>query len=248
MVALDLEDFAAVIRVRGRIEHAQLPPARSRAREEIADVGAHQLAFGHTVQAQVVTGPVEIGLRGVHRRRLQGAAFRRRTGERTRIGKQVEKPLRARFFPHQRPGLAMVGEQSGVDVVVEVDEELQISLAHLDALALARQPLVLLARPPLPEVHALPRDLERIRRRARHRLQPGNSSGLLARILGDDEVPFVPVDRRADLGNVAIVDPERADAPLLEARMQFAKVLPHAVGEHPRLLVEIQSVAAQRSI
>src|SRR5438270_574545 len=54
VVALDVEDLAAVIRVRRRIEHAQLPPARSDAREEIADVSPHQLAFGQTVQAKVV--------------------------------------------------------------------------------------------------------------------------------------------------------------------------------------------------
>src|SRR3954465_11599035 len=66
---------------------------------------------------------------------------------------------------------------------------------------------------------------------------------LLARVLGDDEMAFVPVGESADLGNVPVVEAEGADSAPLERRVQAAEVLPHPVGEHLRLSGHVHEAA-----
>ena len=141
----------------------------------------------------------------------------------------------------------MIGEEPGVEVVVEVDEEFEISLAHFDALAFAREALVALSAASLAQVDAFWRDLQRLSGGLCHRFEPGKRLGLLARVFGDDDVTLVPIDRRADLGDVAVVDAKRADPAFLEARVQLAEVLAHPVGEHLRLHRQVHRPAAQRS-
>ena len=142
----------------------------------------------------------------------------------------------------------MVGEQPGIDVIVEVDEKSQIPLSHLDAIAGACEPRVLRPGPAYFEVQALRWYRERPGGSTRDRLQPGHGARLLPRVLGHDEVSFIPVHRCPDLWNVPIVQPEGADPLALEPRVQLAEVLPHAVRQHPRLLLQLHSPAAQRSI
>src|SRR6202011_854909 len=67
--------------------------------------------------------------------------------------------------PHELPRLAVVGKQSGVEVVVEVDQEAQVALAHLEPALGAREPLIArsLRRPRAArlDVHLVGRELER---------------------------------------------------------------------------------------
>src|SRR5207253_811652 len=155
VIALHVEDLAAVIGVRRRIEHAQLPAPRAGAIEKLLDVRSNELA-GNAVELQVVAGPVEIVLRRVHGRRRTRSTAQGRHREAVRVGEEIEKRLSLRFLPYPRASLAVIREEPRVDEVVEVDEELQVVFAHFDPLPAARQPLVLLAGAALFQMDALP--------------------------------------------------------------------------------------------
>src|SRR5471032_2464470 len=102
----------------------------------------------------MISRPVEIGLRSIDRHRVDGASLAGRASEAAGIAKEIEKALPARLRLHQRARLAMVGEEPGVDEVVEVDEELQFALADLYPVALRCQPFVLLSgAAPIRESH-----------------------------------------------------------------------------------------------
>ena len=230
------------VREGGRVaDDERIPPLRFLL-EKGARVGADQLVLRavQLVQLQVVLRPAQVVLREIDRGGGRRPAGRRGAGEAAGVAEEVEHARALRFGPHPRARLAVVGEQAGVDVIVEVAEEAQPSLADLDAAAGLGQPLV--ARPfrgpgaALLEVHALHRHLERGRHRARHGAEPVlDRERLRARVLGHDQVALVPVDHYADLGDVAVVEPEGPDALLLEAPVQLPVRLADAVGEHLRL-------------
>src|SRR5205085_1335727 len=181
--------------------------------------------------------------RGPGRRAGGGGA-----GEAAGIREQIEEHRSARFGPHPGARLPMVCEQPGIDVVVEVDEKSQIPLAHLDALAGACEPRILRPGAAYFQMHALGWYREGLGGSARDRFQPGDSARLLPGVLRHDEVAFIPVDRCPDFWNVPIVQPEGTDPLALEQRMQLAEALPYPVREHSRLLLQLHSPAAQRSI
>src|SRR5256885_6467699 len=79
----------------------------------------------------------------------------------------------------------------------------------------------------------LRRYFQRVRRGAGDGLEPSRHGvGLLASVLGDDEMAFVPVRDSADLRDVPVVDAKGADSAPLERGVQAAEVLPHPVREH----------------
>ena len=200
------------------------------------------------IQRQIVRRPVQVRPRGIHTGRLLRAAGGRGAGEAAGVREEVEEDCAPGLRLDPRARLAVIGEQPGIDVVVEVDEEPEIALAHLDPFADAGEARILLAAVARLQMDAVRRHRERFGGRPRHRLQPGQTAGLLPRIFRKDDMSLVPVHRRADLRDVAVVEPESADALPLETRVQPAEVLPQPVGQHRRLLVQLHRPAAHRSI
>ena len=101
-------------------------------------VGLHEAVpiRRQAVQLEVALGPVQIGVRhvdGGRRRGTTGSGVHRR---RARVGEEIQEALSRGSSSQTAPRDAMVEEQAGIEVVVEVHQELQAVL-HDDVIGLA---------------------------------------------------------------------------------------------------------------
>src|SRR5581483_7905640 len=115
------------------------------------------LAARDIIERQIAPGPVEVGARKIYgsaRRRPARCRVRRR---RAGVSKQVEKAfatcMRAQTLARQ----AMIEKQSGVQVLIEIDLELQATfLDHVEGALLVDLPILIAAAHPAAGAHADP--------------------------------------------------------------------------------------------
>src|SRR4051812_37161213 len=248
MVALDVERRRVLAGGEGgRIDDGEREPLRARAGllEEAPRVGGDEgMVALETVQPEVVLRPAQIGRRGVDGDGAARSSPGRGAGERPRVAEEVQERRAAALLADAATGLAVIGKEPRVEMIVEVDEKSQRSLTHLEARSGPCEPFVAGAlrgtRAAAPQMQVLLGDAERRRRRPRNRRKPSrNLVRLFSRVFGDDQVAFVPVRDGPDLGDVPVVDAEGADTVLLETRMQSPERLPHPVREHLRLAGDV---------
>ena len=115
-------------RIKAGMSSARTSAPGSGPAEELLHARPHQLP-ALAVQPEVLRRPVQVGPGRVHAGGLPRAAFGRGAGEAAGVGEEVEEAGPAGLLAHAGPGVAVVGEETGVDVVVEVDGEAQIALA-----------------------------------------------------------------------------------------------------------------------
>src|SRR5436305_7952887 len=117
-----------------------------------------------------------MGRRGVDGDGAARSSPGRGAGERSRVAEQVQERRAAALRADAGAGFAVIGEQSGVEMLVEVDEKSQGSLADLEERSGASQPFVALAlrgaRAAAPQMQVPLGDAERRRRGPRNRIQP----------------------------------------------------------------------------
>src|SRR4051812_13902013 len=149
MIALHVEGRDVLAgRERGRIEHAEPEPLRARpgSLEETPRVLRDEgMIAREAVQAEVVLRPAQNCRRSVDGDGPAGAAARRGASEGTRVAEEVQERGAGALGADARAGLAVIGKEAGVEKVVEVHEEPQRRLAHLETGSGSRKPRVAIA-------------------------------------------------------------------------------------------------------
>src|ERR1700681_4842199 len=138
MIALDVEHslHALGIRERGRIEKDQIECRRAvrgplhRRAQPLAAIGALEpvLRGIETVELEVLRRPVQIAIGQVDTDRAAHAAAGGVDRGARRIAEQIQKPRTTRPFTQSRPCQAMIEEQAGVEIVVEIHQKLEAAL------------------------------------------------------------------------------------------------------------------------
>ena len=96
------------------------------------------------VEAHVVLCPVQVGARHVHRGGFAGTAQTRVHGGTAGVGKEIQEALATGHLAQHAAGLAVIEEQAGIQIVVEVDPQTGTVLLYLHPVLLFGELLVLL--------------------------------------------------------------------------------------------------------
>ena len=115
--------------------------------EPAHDVGANQLMPTRidAVRREIARCPIEVGVGQVDGLRGDGAACRRIHGKAPCVGEQVQHPPTLRTFAHDGPQRAMIEEEPGIEMRLEVDNEAQSRFNNGEILPARSRRLVLLA-------------------------------------------------------------------------------------------------------
>ena len=198
----------------------RLAPPRPVCEERPRLVADHAVAsgVGEAVGDEVPPRPVEVGVGEIDARRLEGTPRGGMDREAAGVAEEIEAAPPVGLPSDQRPRLAVVEEETGVEVVGEVDLEAEPSFPHGQHRLTVADLLVLPARA-LAAAHlektATRRHAELGGGRLDHAVEPDLvlDLGPLVRplVLGGVQPAGVPVDDERDLGDVAIVDAKRLD-------------------------------------
>ena len=129
--AQTLDNTLAVLREANR-------PAWWRACEDVLPdwfqdyIGLEQAVpfIGKAVDRKVPVGPLQVGVAHVHGQGAGSAAGCGIHGERAGIGKQVEHTFAFGFLSHHLTGIAVVEEQTYIEVIGRLDEKTQAVFTH----------------------------------------------------------------------------------------------------------------------
>src|SRR6185312_9568731 len=118
----------------------------------------------------------QVDARGFHRPARRGVH-----ADAAGVAEQIEETPTLCQLSHARTQRAVIEKQTGIEVIVQVDEELQSALTYLQKLAAFVQPAVLfaaLATPALLERDMFARNTQRLARRT-HQLAPTRAREVL---------------------------------------------------------------------
>src|SRR5690606_9544765 len=101
------------------------------------------LPIGQAVERQVAPRPVQISFRQIDTGRAARAALGSMYGGRRGIAEEIEKTLASRFTLNTQAQRPMIEEQPRVQIIGEVHQELDATLAHFEKLSLAGLTLIL---------------------------------------------------------------------------------------------------------
>ncbi|VTR68296.1 hypothetical protein DESC_700052 [Desulfosarcina cetonica] len=232
--------------VGGRVHHGkiELPALAAGLGQKVEGVRVHQpVAFRvDPVELEILTGPGNRALRPIHRNGAAGTALGGIAGERRRIAIQIENILAGGHFADHLAGIAMIGEEPGIHVIVRVDQEPQIPFAQDDFLVRIIDSFVALAvlpaGPALLEMQPFGGHLHGVRHGPAHQGQPCGRR-LAPHVFAHDQVAAIPVDDGADFGDIPVIESENIDLLASETLVEMFEAFLDAVGQHLGLLREM---------
>src|SRR6185503_16351852 len=130
-----------------RIEHDQAVsvPRCALLLKKTQDISPHQtIAPGfESIEFEVAPCPVQIGFRQIDAGRGSGPASRCVNAETARVAEQVQDVPSGGKPADQCPCFSMIQEQTGIEMIEEIDDEAMPSFAHHEIVRAGRQPAIL---------------------------------------------------------------------------------------------------------
>ena len=133
----------------------------------------------------------------------------------------------------------MVGKESGIDVIIEIDAEPQVPFGNHDLfIGVGQSPVTiafLTAYVSFLQMNVFRRDPQGRGDNVPHQWQPFRRR-LFAHIFRNDQMSGIPVDGSPDFRNVPVVEPEHLDVLPGKTLAQMGMAFFYPVGEHIRLV------------
>src|SRR5690606_35067665 len=201
------------------------------------------------VELKIARGPVQVGAGHVDTSRRAGAAEGSMHRSRGGVAKQIEEAGVTGVCLKPQPDRAMVEEQPGVQVALQVDDEAGVALADHDVISTASKwPILLLAALALAHLehdvagidadflHDMAQPIPGLAAAQCRLLLTHRGRGL---VLLHMNAIAIAVDGEGILRHIRIVESIALDSPLPRPAPDVLQILAQAVGEHECAIVQL---------